>query len=85
MKKASRKQSDELRPEYRRSDFGTLVKGKYAQRASEPTNIVLLEPDVAERFTSSDAVNKALRTYLKDPKRKPAAGSVAPVRKRAAR
>jgi hypothetical protein len=34
MKKARRKPEDELRPEYKRSDFGTPVRGKYAQRAT---------------------------------------------------
>jgi len=34
MKKVSRKPTDELRPEYRRTDFGALVRGKYAQRAA---------------------------------------------------
>jgi len=51
MKKASRKVADELRPEYKRSDFGTLVRGKYAQRASHSTNVVLLEPQVARART----------------------------------
>lgn len=32
MKKGSSKAADELRPEYKRSDFGALVRGKYAQR-----------------------------------------------------
>ena len=30
MKKAKTNQDDELRPEYKRSDFGVLVRGKYA-------------------------------------------------------
>jgi hypothetical protein len=32
MKKAKSKTDDELRPEYKRSDFGALVRGKYAAR-----------------------------------------------------
>jgi hypothetical protein len=32
MRKAKPKDSDELRTEYKRSDFGTLVRGKYAAR-----------------------------------------------------
>lgn len=32
MKKSRSKPADELRPKYKRSDFGTLVRGKYAQR-----------------------------------------------------
>jgi len=34
-------------PEYKRSDFGTLVRGKYAHRALEASNVVVLEPQVA--------------------------------------
>ena len=32
MKKANSKAVDELRPGYKRSDFGTLVRGKYTTR-----------------------------------------------------
>lgn len=54
-------------------------------RAGEPMNIVLLEPDLAERFKNSEAVNKALRTHLKNPKRTSVPGARAPARKRMAR
>ena len=69
MKKASRKSNDELRPEYKRSDFGTLVRGKYAQRAAEATNVVVLEPKVARAFPNDYAVNKALKGVLRGRKR----------------
>ena len=65
MKKANRKSTDELRPEYKRSDFGTLVRGKYAQRAAEATNVVVLEPQVAQAFPNDRAVNNALRGLLR--------------------
>ena len=71
MRKASRKPTDDLRPEYKRSDFGTLVRGKYAQRILEATNVVVLDPQVAKAFPNDRAVNKALRGLLRD--RKPAA------------
>jgi len=61
MKKAS---ADELRPEYKRSDFGKLVRGKYATRASARTNVVILEPAVAKAFPTDKAVNDALRVVL---------------------
>ena len=32
------------RPEYKRSDFGKLVRGKYAKRIQESTNVVVLDP-----------------------------------------
>jgi hypothetical protein len=68
MKKASRKQADELRPEYKRSDFGALVRGKYTQRIIEATNVVLLDPQVAKAFPNDRAVNQALRRVLRDRK-----------------
>ncbi len=68
MKKASRKPTDDLRPEYKRSDFGTLVRGKYAQRAIDATNVVVLDPQVAKAFPNDRAVNKALRGLLRDRK-----------------
>ena len=64
MKRGSRKAGDELRPEYRRSDFGKLVRGKYAARAARETNIVVLEPEIAEAFPNAKAVNDALRGLL---------------------
>ncbi|MEE4378714.1 MAG: hypothetical protein V2J55_14575 [Candidatus Competibacteraceae bacterium] len=65
MKKVDPKNSDELRTEYKRSDFGQLVRGKYAARLSEETNIVVLEPDIADAFPNDKAVNEALRGLLK--------------------
>ena len=64
MKRGSRKAGDELRPEYRRSDFGKLVRGKYAARAATETNVVVLEPELAEAFPNAKAVNEALRGLL---------------------
>jgi len=64
MKKASHKGADELRSEYKRSDFGKLVRGKYAARLAAETNIVMLEPDIAKAFPNDAAVNEALRGLL---------------------
>ena len=45
MKKVSETGKDELRAEYKRSDFpGGLVRGKYASRIRESSNIVVLNP-----------------------------------------
>ena len=51
-------EDDELLPEY---DLTGGVRGKYVQRYREGTNVVLLDPDVAEKFPTSEAVNEALR------------------------
>ncbi len=56
--------SDELRPEYRREDFGPMVRGKYAARMRESSNVVVLDPDIAEAFPNAQAVNQALRGLL---------------------
>ena len=49
----------------RHSDFGTLVRGKYASRLTEATNVVVLEPEVARVFPNDKAVNEALRGLIK--------------------
>jgi hypothetical protein len=48
----------EMRDEY---DFAGGVRGEYASRVAEGTNIVVLDPDVAEVFHDAKAVNDALR------------------------
>lgn len=39
---------DELRPEYDLAQMEGGVRGKYAERYCEGTNLVLLDPDVAQ-------------------------------------
>lgn len=63
MKKAEL-EKDDLRPDYRREDFGPMVRGKYAARLKESSNIVVLDPEVAEAFPNAKAVNDALRGLL---------------------
>jgi hypothetical protein len=77
MKKAKSELNDWGRSEYKRSDLGELVRGKYAKRLREPSNIVVLDPEVAEVFPNSEAVNKALRSLIstKRQPRKTAIGS----------
>jgi len=64
MKKTKPKATDELRSEYKRSDFGNLVRGQYAARVAAETNVVVLEPEVAAAFPNDSAVNEALRGLL---------------------
>jgi len=45
-------------------DFSNAVIGKYAKQYAEGTNIVVLDPDVAEVFPDSAAVNQALRQLI---------------------
>ena len=42
-------------------DFRSGVRGKYAKRYAQGTNLVPLEPDVAKIFTSAQSVNESLR------------------------
>ena len=47
-----------MRAEY---DFSHGARGKYARPYAQGTNVVVLEPDVAKVFPSSEAVNRSLR------------------------
>lgn len=58
------KESDELRPEYRREDLGQGVRGKYFESYQKGTNLVLLSPEVAKAFPTEKAVNEALRSLI---------------------
>ena len=64
MKKVEDGQEDELRPEYDFSQLKGKVRGKYAERYREGTNLVLLDPDVATAFPDAKAVNDALRLLI---------------------
>ena len=56
---------DELRPEYDFSNMNGGIRGKYAQRYRAGTNLVKIDPDVAEVFMDDAAVNEALRELIK--------------------
>ena len=47
-------------------DFSKGQRGKYAKRFKEGTNLVLLEPEIAKAFPTSEAVNRALRQLLEE-------------------
>jgi hypothetical protein len=65
MKKAKQTDKDELRTEYKRSDFPKgFVQGKYAERLRKASNIVVLEPEVARAFPNQEAVNNALLSLI---------------------
>lgn len=53
---------DEIRPEY---DFSGGVRGKYYEAYKQASNVVVLDPDVAEIFRDSASVNEALRLIAK--------------------
>lgn len=69
MKKAKKLPADEPRSEYTRSDFGVLVRGKYVERLRESSNVVVLNPEVADMFPNAASVNAALRALAEIAKR----------------
>lgn len=61
MKKVNDLPDEEMLDEY---DFRGGVRGKYASRYAQGTNVVVLSPDVAKVFPNSEAVNTALRKLI---------------------
>lgn len=59
-----KKVKDEMRPEYKRSDFTKLERGKFYTEAAKGTSVALLDPDIAKAFPTSEAVNEALHGLL---------------------
>lgn len=50
-------------------DFSKGVRGKYAKQYADGTNVVVLDPEVAELFPTSESVNKALRKLIENKKK----------------
>jgi hypothetical protein len=53
------KTDPEMLEEY---DFSKGIRGKYAQKYSKGTNVVVIDPDVSKFFPDHDSVNQALRS-----------------------
>lgn len=64
-KNAAPNESDDLRPEYDLSNLTGGVRGKYYDRATAGTTLVLLDRDVAAAFPDGQAINQALRALIK--------------------
>lgn len=62
MKKAKAERRAEMLAEY---DFSKGVRGKHAKRYGEGNNVVVLSPEVAKVFPTSESVNEALRALVK--------------------
>lgn len=58
------RRNGDMRPEYDFTSMKGGMRGKYYKRYRKGTNVVLLEPDVAEAFPTEGAVNEALRGIL---------------------
>lgn len=63
-KPLTKKPADDLRPEYDLSTLKGGVRGKYLNQAEAGTNLMLIEPDLAEVFPDADSVNRALRLLV---------------------
>jgi hypothetical protein len=62
MKKGATNKCDpDMLKEY---DFSEGVRGKYAERYAEGSNVVVLPPDLAQAFPTPEAVHDALRGLL---------------------
>ena len=65
MKKINKSEiNDELRDDYDLSKMEGAVRGKYAERYKEGSNVIVLAPDVVEAFPNAEAVNEALRLLM---------------------
>jgi hypothetical protein len=58
MKRSRSSKTAEMKDEY---DFSSGVRGRYASRFAEGSNVVVLNPDVAEVFPDTESVNRPLR------------------------
>ncbi|NDJ19999.1 hypothetical protein [Myxacorys almedinensis] len=63
-KEVENEMEDELRSEYNFAQMRAGVRGKYVERYHTGTNLVLLDPDVAQAFPNDAAVNEALRLLI---------------------
>jgi hypothetical protein len=60
----------EMRPEYKRSDFPKLERGKFYADATAGTYVVILDPAIAKAFPTSKSVNEALAGLLASTEKK---------------
>jgi hypothetical protein len=63
-KLASKRRTSDLRSEYR-FDYSKSRSNRFAKKMSGGTVAVVLEPDVASVFESSESVNEFLRSAIK--------------------
>jgi hypothetical protein len=55
-----KKGKDEMRAEYKQSDFPKLERGKFYAEVVKGTSVAILDPTIAKAFPTSEAVNEAL-------------------------
>ena len=57
-------EDDDLAPEYPGGLIRAGVRGKYAQRYRDGSNVVVIDPDLSKAFPDARAVIEALRALL---------------------
>ena len=65
MKKANRKSTSRLRSKSGFASLEDVVRSLYLKRSRAGTNLILLDPELAKAFPTEDAVNDALRSFLR--------------------
>jgi hypothetical protein len=55
-----------MRPEYPAELIKSGVRGTYARRYREGTNVVPIDPQLIKLFPNAEAVNRALRQYAQE-------------------
>ena len=55
--------SDELKREYR-FDYSKSKPNRFASRVNQQRTVVVLDPDIAEVFTTPESVNNILRALI---------------------
>ncbi len=61
--KSRKTPSDDMRSEYR-FDYRKARPNRFAGRMTEAPLVVLIDPDIAEVFTTPESVNRALRALI---------------------
>jgi hypothetical protein len=67
--KVRKSQSDDMRAEYR-FNYRRARTNRFAARMGEVPLVVLVDPDIAEVFTTPKSVNRALRALIRTLPRK---------------
>ena len=57
----ARPNDSEMLKEY---DFSQVIRGNYAKRYAQGTNVVVIEPNIAKYFPDNASVNEALQALL---------------------
>ena len=58
------KKTDDIRTEYQREDLGKGVRGKHYAAFKKGSNLVLLNPELAKIFPTTEAVNSTLESLV---------------------